>query len=207
MISIKNRWISLIVMFLFCTYPPNKKANIPDNIRYKETDSTTNAIAYDKIMTVFGQQGSDAQLFDKAVGCYPFLWSQLKNNSYFDSAEGAKIWLNIGKNRILTGKAFRSKKDLDSLQSFLVELIKKDSPFIVRKLNNEELSIYWSLIPFDIEEPIYVLNSKSHKLVLHFLHSFVFQIEDLSKKYSIKPIPLDTMVDQLPDSRKENKGQ
>ncbi|NLG16393.1 MAG: hypothetical protein GX556_03560 [Fibrobacter sp.] len=192
--------IILSSLVCFCAYTYNQGGSYSNEIRYKEADSTTNQIAYDKIMKVFSSNETGDSLFSKAVGCYPFLWSQIKNNSTFSNAKGPALYLNVGNGQVLTGKALQGKEVLDSLQRFLVEQIRNDgNEYRVRKLNEEELRIYWNLIPFDIEEPLYIVDSKSYKLILHFTGENVFQIENISNSISIKPVPLDTVIDQLPD--------
>jgi hypothetical protein len=153
-----------------------------NDIRYKACDSLTNAKAMEKLLTVLQDTlKSGVKWFDKGVGCGPFLWMQLSKNDFFIKADGAKIFINAPFSKgtqSFEGKSFRNPADLDSLQSFMVELLKKDGQFIIRKPNPLELRIYWSLIPYDIEEPIFVIETKSHRILVHFLNEHVFQIDD-----------------------------
>ena len=38
----------------------------------------------------------------------------------------------------------------------------------IRKLNSEELSIFWAMISFDITEPIFIVEGKQQKVLLVF---------------------------------------
>jgi hypothetical protein len=38
----------------------------------------------------------------------------------------------------------------------------------IRKLNPEELKISWIMIPFDIDEPLFILDSRNHKILTAF---------------------------------------
>ena len=178
-----------------------------NEIRYITADSATNAVAYKKIQEVFGNNNSKQPLFDSVVGCYPFLWSELKNNPFFDKADGAVLMLNMCNNKVVIGKVIRHNKNLDSLQSFIVSSVKKDSSFIIRKLDKDELYTFWVLMPspLELEEPLFIVQSKSRKLILSFKNNYVFQMEDISDSHKITPIPLDSAASLLPDLNDKSK--
>ncbi len=45
----------------------------------------------------------------------------------------------------------------------------KGQNYIIRKLNEKELKYYWSIISFDIDEPLFILETKDHKYILNIL--------------------------------------
>lgn len=198
------------IMFSCASTFKNQSENGGNEVRYIVTDSATNAFAYDKILKVFENNSKEISLFDSVVGCLPFLWSELKENPYFEKADGPTMWIDMGNNpggdkKVFVGKALRKKPVLDSLQSFLINSVKNDSSFIVRKLNKNELQIYWAFISFDIEEPIYILINKHRKLILHFNKYFVFQIDDISETHKIEPVSFDSIMKQLPNLNNKSK--
>lgn len=60
---------------------------------------------------------------------------------------------------------------------------------VIRKLNEKELNVYWSMIPFDIEEPVYVLEAGSKRFLLDLKKDektagyYAFWIDELSSYY------------------------
>jgi hypothetical protein len=55
---------------------------------------------------------------------------------------------------LLFWRAFSARTDFSGLK--------------IRKLNAEELKIFWAMIPFDITEPLFILESEQHKLLVVF---------------------------------------
>jgi hypothetical protein len=41
--------------------------------------------------------------------------------------------------------------------------------FIIRKLNERELQYYWAVISFDIDEPLLIVETSTHKYILNIL--------------------------------------
>lgn len=196
-----------LLLFLISCTPSIYRQDLLMNygIRYKPADSATNAIAYNKLQDVFSKNNYAVRLFDSATGCFPFIWSELKGNPYFVNADGAQLCLSAGNNKVFIGKIIRHNRFLDSLQSYMANSVKLDTPLVIRKLNDDELRIFWSMIPYDIEEPLYILVSKSRKLILEFKKDFVMNLEDISNSHYIAPIPLESVIDQLPDLNKKQK--
>ena len=40
----------------------------------------------------------------------------------------------------------------------------------IRKARADELSFYWATIPFDIEEPLFVVDTNSERFIVHLLN-------------------------------------
>lgn len=96
-------------------------------------------------------------------------------------ADGAELVIMVplsGGVQRFKGKSFRQQADLDSLQSYIVQTIKTDGSFTIRKPNPTELKIYWAFISFDIEEPIFIIESKSHKFIVNFFNDHILHLDD-----------------------------
>jgi hypothetical protein len=61
----------------------------------------------------------------------------------------------------------------------------------VRKGNAQEISYYWATIPFDIEEPFWVIDSGSDRFVAHFRvtdgKARLFWIDRVGDLQTLKP--------------------
>jgi hypothetical protein len=70
---------------------------------------------------------------------------------------------NIG----LTGKIIMNdQKGLLKLWEFLKSKIKSGNNVTIRNLMEEELSIYWGCIMFDIEDPLFMIDNNNNTKVL-----------------------------------------
>lgn len=120
----------------------------------------------------------DERIFGEVVACGPFIWKTLAKEDIFAKADGAKLPVIAPSGAKMEGKVLRSEEAILALESYLRELFKKDGGFIVRKLTPEELTLYSVMIPFGMEEPIFILESKTHKILVDFSEDKVFYIED-----------------------------
>jgi hypothetical protein len=50
----------------------------------------------------------------------------------------------------------------------LVSEIKNES-YTIRKATNKELVYYWAVISFDIDEPLLILQTSSHRFLFNFM--------------------------------------
>jgi hypothetical protein len=68
-----------------------------------------------------------------------------------------------------------------SLERALYARFAFDDEFTVRKAGFEELALIWALVPFDIEEPLFVAESKRYRFLAAFVKdgSSVMWIDDL----------------------------
>ena len=133
----------------------------------------------DKILSP-DYKGND-HLFGKAIGCGPFLWQKLLKNNIFPSDVGFPILLRVPiKEKILelNGRAIRWLDQTTKLESYIRDELKNDESFIIRRLNPEEMRLYWGMITYDISEPIFIIESKSHNFLIDFQEDKVMWIDD-----------------------------
>jgi hypothetical protein len=69
----------------------------------------------------------------------------------------------------LHGQAFQTTGEVARFWHAFERYYNFDSPRTVRKLNARELEVYWAMIPYDIEEPIFIVESAQHKILLNFV--------------------------------------
>ena len=65
------------------------------------------------------------------------------------------------------GKAFQTRNEILIFWKAF-RTIADFTNFKIRKLNPTELRLYWAMIPYDITEPIFILQSKKHKILIAF---------------------------------------
>jgi hypothetical protein len=80
---------------------------------------------------------------------------------------------------VLTGSLFRRSSEIFATL-VLAQLEASDFPMSVRRPTDTEIAYYWALIPYDLAEPIWVVQGKSHAFLCHFDNSGrVFYFEKL----------------------------
>lgn len=157
------KYIFLIVFLTsFQSYSQNSK------IVYNKTTDSINNYTYDLIKSEL--INSTGQIFDKLVYCGPNLWERYSKIEKTSIIEKGDIQFQIPVNEeiiLKSGKLIQDINDFKILWSQLVNDFAYTKVYI-RKLTANELRYYWSIIFFDIDEPIYVIENDKHKIIIDF---------------------------------------
>jgi hypothetical protein len=164
---------------------------VPPGVRYKTAPHAVNLAAKQKLEHALrkseGKRNLGAILGD-TVMCGPFLWERIKNAPGIDQVGLASTFAIPGdpKNgpkilQRLEGRTFRSAAEVASLERALYARFVFDDEFTVRKAGFEELALIWAMVPFDLEEPLFVAESKRYRFLAAFVQdgSRVMWIDDL----------------------------
>jgi hypothetical protein len=159
---------------------------IPAGIRYLKASDETNMRAQKKLERAFSQAPVKLDdLFGANVTCGPLPWAEIKDAAVFRNLKIIKanivIPLSGGSQQVLEGAVFRTKAEISAFCRAMEEYLKTGGPYKIRGPNAEELRIYWAMIPYDISEPIFVVQNKDHKMLMHFMEDSgnLFWIGDL----------------------------
>jgi hypothetical protein len=142
--------------------------DVPDGVNYKQTDATINQQAVDIIKKELSNPSY--ALFEKLLYCGPNLWERYMLIPEVGSIKKGNIIFKVpeGNTHIeKSGKLIQSQEDFIILWDQVVEDF-KGSEFTIRKLSHDELKDFWSIIFYDIEEPIFLIKNKSYKVILDF---------------------------------------
>lgn len=141
--------------------------DIPDGIRYIPAEDSINTAALDKLRNLLFLKSSDD--ISKAIACGPFFWQELLDNSIFSPETGIAMECYIplkGELHKLEGRVIRWEKETKKLLTLLRNIISSSEDFTIRKLKPDEIKIYWMMIAYDIEEPVFVLDGPGLRLVI-----------------------------------------
>lgn len=143
-----------------------EKIKIPKGIVYNYCDPAI----VDKAKEIIKADLSDTGEFKLSgdmliVG--PVLWRRFKDISELKNIPGGNVEFHVDKN-ILTGKMTQKADDTRKVWKALQAEI-NSQPYVIRKLNEKELVYYWSVISFDIDEPLLIVETKEHKYILNIL--------------------------------------
>ena len=157
--------------------PVTKDIDIPDGVNYTYATDELNAKAKEKIRIAFSHTAENQRLqtiFGDRLICGPYLWDQIKSDkTVAEIKQGHVIFqvpvLEQGKVVRMDraeGKLFQSEDEIAAFSNAFSNVYHYDEARSIRKLTAQELNLHWSMISWDISEPIFVVESESHKILL-----------------------------------------
>lgn len=175
----KHRFSILIFCLIISAVYAEDNLVIPGGIRYKQASAKVNDDASKLLMKLFSA-GNDKQdilpFFETRLICGPGLWLNIKSekamtelkkgNAVFEMPVINDQGKVIRKDK-MEGKFFQTPEEI--LAFWKVFAKRADfNGFKIRKLNQDELRIFWAMIPFDITEPLFIMESSKHKILVLF---------------------------------------
>ncbi len=138
---------------------------IPKGIVYNYCDPKVVEKAK-KLITKNLSSDNDYKILQNMLIIGPELWKRFKDNEKIQQIEKGKVEFHVD-NLILEGKI---SQDLNDAKIVWDEFKKEVSQeYTIRKANEEELKYYWSVISFDIDEPLLIVETKEHNYILNLL--------------------------------------
>ncbi len=156
-------------------------AEIPSRVVYKEAIATVNTKATEKILAAFSTNHTDADgialLQDRVLICGPYLWEALRDSPELTNLICTVTAIHVPQYRdgevasvdTLEAQAFQTTGEVARFWQAFERHYDFSSTQTIRRLNALELDVYWSMIPYDIEEPIFVVESPQSRIMLDFV--------------------------------------
>jgi hypothetical protein len=143
---------------------PGQKIKIPKGIVYNYCDTAVYENAKNEILKELSEKENYA-LVGKMMFIGPMLWKRFSKNKELKNMEGGNTTLLVDNQKLsakLTQTLADSKKVWDELRKEM-----EGKTFTLRKANPDELQYYWSVINFDIEEPLVVVETDDRRYILN----------------------------------------
>lgn len=143
---------------------------IPSGVRYKPIDGKLNEKIRSDLSGNFADGPAGVMtLFQQPCICGPAYWSIIKTRSDAKFKNPIPSSFKIpntttGKTNELKGATFKNYDDLAILANMFANDVGSNP--VIRKLYPQEISLFWAMIPFDIEEPLYILENKNRHFLL-----------------------------------------
>ncbi|MBO4508030.1 MAG: hypothetical protein J5747_05275 [Spirochaetaceae bacterium] len=156
-------------LLAMCVLPIIAQDDIPQGIVYIKASDEENEKAVKYLTDVF-YSDSDITL-PNAIACGPFFWQELLANEIFPEDIGLSVDILIPSGdtiQTLPGRIIRWEENTKILQELLRSLFQASDSFVIRKLTPLEMQVYWMMIAYDIEEPIYTIESPGFNLIVDF---------------------------------------
>jgi hypothetical protein len=158
--------ILLFLLFLINTAKAQntEQITIPNGVVYHYANEIINKKAK-RILTESLTNTANDDLLGKNLIIGPTLWKRFKNIESLKSIPDSLIF-HIDDVEV-EGKM---AKKLDDSKKIWNEFKKEVSGnYQIRKANEDELKYYWSTISFDIQEPLFIIQTENHYYIVNFL--------------------------------------
>ncbi len=157
-----------------CEKVLSEKLVIPQGVVYKKTTAEANRKAFDKLWQVFvlgDQKAAPDDLCANVLICGPGMWRNIKNDPEMEKLKKGVAKIKVPTNhgvQELEGKFFQSKDEVTAFWKAFWRKYKRDPQAKIRRPTARELNMYWAMIPYDITEPIFTIESKDATILAHF---------------------------------------
>lgn len=155
--------------------------DVPAGVNYKAADPALNdKVKADLLAALAGGADSTEKFFGKACICAPGYWKTLKGRSdvKFTATIPSKFNIPLKDHTLtLSGVAVKESSDF----KLLATQFAKDAGTAptIRKIAKNELSMLWSIVPFDLQEPVFIVETKDSRFVL------LLSLDNETKQYQI----------------------
>jgi hypothetical protein len=182
---------SAILFFISFSLPAQDSMVIPKGVVYKKKTAEINNKARNLLLQELNINTVTYSLFDGTVFMGPRLWNRYKSNEAIGKIKEGNVQFHVPvtdpvtkkqSQQILNGKLLQTKEDFKTVWKQIVTDIGTAVP-VIRKMNEKELNYYWAIINFDIEEPVYVVETAGFNLLVQFVADKmnVFWIEEMPR--------------------------
>lgn len=183
--------LTLALVFLVCATALGQE--IPSGVRYKKASDEVDNAAKAILETAIASESLPSTFLGDVVVVGPMLWKSLKPSADKMLLGTMPVTLIVPGPVPFSAEAKRIRTD-DEKNAFWKQFRSKYTTFKegkVRKGNAKEISYYWATIPFDIEEPFWVVESGVDRIIAHFSitngQPRLFWIDRVGDLQSLKP--------------------
>ena len=161
----------ILLLCLLCIGAGGYAQEIPNGVRYKKASEDVNNLAKSGLEKALGSPATfPANFFGEATVVGPMLWKALKPGADKVLLNSKPVVLVIpGKSSFSAeGKAILTDNERQVFWKALTGKFADLKTGKVRKASAEEISYFWATIPFDIEEPFWVIETGSDRFIANF---------------------------------------
>ena len=178
--AMKRILLMLVTILSATLLGADEPVRVPKGITYIPTTDAINDAARQLLRERFNAKATDEDvhgMFEDTLFCGPGLWRYLKDDESVSKIKQGRLIMKIpilkpdgGLDHFMSmeGKLFQSAEQVQIFWKGLVKQADFEN-LTIRKLTPRELRVFWSLISFDITEPIFIMESKKHKFVVLFM--------------------------------------
>jgi hypothetical protein len=159
-------FLFLLVLSISAIAQNGKKVDVPPGVVYNYCKPALLQKA--KTLVSNELKGTPSyELCGKILFVGPVLWQRFRNIPALQQIEGGNLTLRVD-DQELSGKMTQDIADTHRFWDALRSEIGAES-FVLREATARELSYYWSVISFDIDEPLIIVETKAHRYILNIV--------------------------------------
>ncbi|MBL0182803.1 MAG: hypothetical protein IPP96_11125 [Chitinophagaceae bacterium] len=152
---------------------------IPAGVAYKKKTAEVNNRARTLLLMELNENTVTYSLFDASVFMGPLLWKRYKAYEAIGKIKEGNVQFHVPitdpvtkkiSQEVLNGKLIQQKDDFKKVWKQIIADMGNSVP-VIRKIREKELRYYWAIINFDIEEPVFVVETGSFNLLVQFIES------------------------------------
>lgn len=154
----------LCLMINFAFSQNIEKIKIPQGVVYNYCTDDLNNEAIKNIKSSL-EQKDNYSIIQANLTIGNQLWSRFRNIETLKAIKTGKNVIFHIDNIEVDGKMYHNTEDSKLVWNELRKEITEN--YVIRKANEVELKYYWSTIAFDIEEPLFILETQKHNYILN----------------------------------------
>ncbi|MCM3871119.1 MAG: hypothetical protein ND895_10560 [Pyrinomonadaceae bacterium] len=160
-----------LVATLLLAFSSAHSQEIPKGVNYKRASDEVNALAKNSLeSTLATSDSTPVDFFGDVTVVGPMLWKALKPSAGQVLLNTLPVVITVpGSQPVMAeGKRLRTDDERKAFWKLFHTTYTRVKDGKVRKGNAAEISYYWSTIPFDIEEPFWVIEAGADRFIAHF---------------------------------------
>ncbi len=142
------------------------QVEIPKGVIYHKTTEAKNDQAK-KLINQAIESKDCKNIFESTLMIGPNLWQKYLKSKYAKPEIGINLNFNIPVGKDIVVRKGRVVKELSEFRSVWEFISGEISGGILRVPSKGELEYYWSIIAYEIEEPIFVVENKKNKVLFN----------------------------------------
>lgn len=165
--KINLRWLIAVLAALFLLGAICVAQDVPKGVTYRKATESQNNKAKAALEHALVEVKGSVQLLGGVVTCGPILWRDLKEHQeeLIKDSTPVTMFLSVPEQVKAEGRGLRTQEQRDRFWKIVLERFPDLQKGIVRSAKANEIQFYWATIPFDIEEPFFVIETPTDVFV------------------------------------------
>ena len=164
--------------------------DVPAGVHYKKATPEVNAKAQAAVEGALADTKTPKSFLSETISCGPVLWNDLKDSQAELSKDSTPVtsFLSVPEPIQAEGRGFRTQEQRDRFWKLLLDKYPDLRKGVVRQARANEIKFYWATIPFDIEEPLFAIETPSDVFIVNLMFKkdkatlfWIDRVDDLRK--------------------------
>jgi hypothetical protein len=153
--------LAIVVTLGVSAFPSCHGQDIPKGVNYKKTSEEINTKAKAALERALASEATPSIFLGDVISCGPILWNDLKANHESLSKDSTPVtmMLSVPEPVQAEGRGLRTQEQREKFWKLVLGKYPGLRKGVVRPAKASEVQFYWTTIPFDIEEPLFAVET------------------------------------------------